>query len=108
MATCGRISAKNSLECYAFNTKSCVEDDRLKDKLSEEDKKKVVDKCKETISWLEDNQLAEKDEYQHKQKELENVCSPIISSLYQGGRPTGTCRGQAPRGPQGPTIEEVH
>nr|AEM65178.1 heat shock protein 70 [Kryptolebias marmoratus] len=99
-----RISAKNSLESYAFNMKSCVEDGRLRDKLSQEDKKKVVDKCQETISWLEDNQLADKQEYQHKQRELENV----LGSLDQGGGPAGTCREPAPGGPQGPTVEEVH
>ncbi|XP_015256270.1 PREDICTED: heat shock 70 kDa protein 1-like [Cyprinodon variegatus] len=102
-----KIAAKNSLESYAFSMKSSVEDESLKGKISEEDKKKVIDKCKETISWLENNQLADKDEYQHQQRELEKVCNPIISKLYQGGMPTGTCRQEAGAHNQGPTIEEV-
>ncbi|XP_054591669.2 heat shock 70 kDa protein 1-like [Nothobranchius furzeri] len=102
-----KIAAKNSLESYAFNMKSSVEDEKLKDKISDQDKKKVTKKCQETIAWLENNQLAEKDEYQHKQKELENVCNPIIRKLYQGGMPTGSCGEQARGGTQGPTIEEV-
>uniref|UniRef100_A0A1A8PRT9 Heat shock 70kDa protein 1A n=1 Tax=Nothobranchius rachovii TaxID=451742 RepID=A0A1A8PRT9_9TELE len=102
-----KIAAKNSLESYAFNMKSSVEDEKLKDKISDQDKKKVTEKCQETIAWLENNQLAEKDEYQHKQKELENVCNPIIRKLYQGGMPTGSCGEQARGGTQGPTIEEV-
>nr|XP_054591666.1 heat shock 70 kDa protein 1-like [Nothobranchius furzeri] len=102
-----KIAAKNSLESYAFNMKSSVEDEKLKDKISDQDKKKVTEKCQETIVWLENNQLAEKDEYQHKQKELENVCNPIIRKLYQGGMPTGSCGEQARGGTQGPTIEEV-
>ncbi|XP_054591666.2 heat shock 70 kDa protein 1-like [Nothobranchius furzeri] len=102
-----KIAAKNSLESYAFNMKSSVEDEKLKDKISDQDKKKVTEKCQETIIWLENNQLAEKDEYQHKQKELENVCNPIIRKLYQGGMPTGSCGEQARGGTQGPTIEEV-
>ncbi|XP_059203560.1 heat shock 70 kDa protein 1 [Centropristis striata] len=102
------ISAKNSLESYAFNVKSSVQDDTLKGKLSEEEQKKLVEKCDETISWLENNQLAEKDEFQHKQKELEAVCAPIISKLYQGGTSAGSCGQQARQaGSQGPTIEEV-
>uniref|UniRef100_A0A672K3J7 Heat shock cognate 71 kDa protein n=1 Tax=Sinocyclocheilus grahami TaxID=75366 RepID=A0A672K3J7_SINGR len=56
-----------------------VEDEKLNGKISEEEKKKVIDKCKEVITWLENNQLAEKKEYEHHQKELESVCNPIIT-----------------------------
>ncbi|KAI3359957.1 hypothetical protein L3Q82_013836, partial [Scortum barcoo] len=82
-----KIAAKNSLESYAFNMKSTVQDDSLKGEISEEDRKKLTEKCDETISWLENNQLADKEEYQHQQKELEKVCNPVISKLYQGGVP---------------------
>ncbi|XP_067426383.1 heat shock 70 kDa protein 1 [Thunnus thynnus] len=102
-----RIAAKNSLESYAFNMKSSVQDENIKGKISEEDQKKVIEKCDETISWLENNQLADKEEYQHQQKELEKVCNPVISKLYQGGMPAGSCGQQARAGSQGPTIEEV-
>uniref|UniRef100_A0A3Q2WYC6 Heat shock 70 kDa protein 1-like n=1 Tax=Haplochromis burtoni TaxID=8153 RepID=A0A3Q2WYC6_HAPBU len=74
-----KIAAKNSLESYAFTMKSSVQDDNLKDKISEEDKKNVVEKCDEVFAWLENNQLVDKEEYHHKQKELEKVCNPIIS-----------------------------
>ncbi|XP_051509331.1 heat shock 70 kDa protein-like [Myxocyprinus asiaticus] len=103
-----KIAAKNSLESYAFNTKNIVEDENLKGKISEDEKKKVIDKCKEVITWLENNQLAEKEEYKHHQEELESVCNPIITGLYQGGVPrTGGCGYQAQPESQGPTIEEV-
>merc|ERR1712243_37272 len=82
-----RIQAKNSLESYSFNMKSTVEDEKLKDKISDADKKTIVDKCTEVIAWLDSNQLAEKDEFEDKQKELEGVCNPIITKLYQA---TGT------------------
>lgn len=66
-------------------------------------------------------QTAERDEYEHQQKELEKVCSPIITKLYQsaggvpGGMPEGMpggfpgAGGAAPGGggSSGPTIEEV-
>ncbi|KAA8584860.1 hypothetical protein FQN60_003554, partial [Etheostoma spectabile] len=85
-----KIAAKNSLESYAFNMKNTVQDENLKGKISEEDQKKVIEKCDETVAWLENNQLAYKEEYQHKQKELESVCNAIISKLYQGGMPAGS------------------
>jgi len=107
-----RVSAKNSLESYCFNMKQTVEDEKLKDKLSDDDKKKITEKCTETLAWLDANQTAEKEEFEHHQKELEGVCNPIITKLYQtaggapgaGGAPPGA--GGA-GGAGGPTIEEV-
>ncbi|KAL9849352.1 heat shock-related 70 kDa protein 2 [Geothlypis trichas] len=95
-----RVAAKNSLESYTYNMKQTVEDDKLKGKISDQDKQKVLDKCKEVVSWLDRNQMAEKEEYEHKQKELEKLCNPIVTKLYRGD-------GGAGGGSGGPTIEEV-
>lgn len=114
-----RLQAKNGLESYAFNMKSTMEDDKLKDKISEEDRTTVLDKCNDVIKWLDGNQLAEKEEFEHRQKELEKICMPIVTKLYQGaGGPPGGFpgagefpgaggAGAAPGGSKGPTIEEV-
>merc|ERR1711939_441172 len=74
-----RISAKNGLESYCFNMKTTIEDENVKDK------------CDEAIKWLDANQLAEVEEFNDKQKEVEGVCNPIITKLYQGagGMPGG-------------------
>lgn len=117
------IAAKNGLESYCFNMKATMEDEKLKDKISESDKTLIMDKCNDTIKWLDANQLAEKEEYEHRQKELEAVCNPIITKLYQsaggapggmpgfpGGAPGAGAAGAAPGGAgagSGPTIEEV-
>jgi len=86
-----RISAKNNLESYCFNMKTTIEDEKVKDKLEEDDKKKIVDKCDEMIKWLDANQLAEVEEFNDKQKEVEALCNPIITKMYQaaGGDPSG-------------------
>ena len=122
-----RVQAKNNLESYAYQMKQTMEDEKLKDKISEEDKKKVLDKCNEVIAWLDSNQSAEKEEYDHQQKELEKIYNPIITKVYQGagGAPGGGMPGGMPGGgmpggfpggaagpppsqqSQGPTIEEV-
>jgi L1 cell adhesion molecule like protein len=115
-----RISAKNSLESYAFNMKSTVEDEKLKDKISAEDKQKVLDKCNEVVRWIDSNQLAEKEEFDQQLKDLEKLCMPIVTKLYQGagGMPQGGMPGGFPGGApgagashggggSGPTIEEV-
>ena len=56
-------------------------------KLDSSDKEKIEKEVEGAISWLDQNQLAEKDELEHKLKELEGTCSPIISKMYQGGAP---------------------
>merc|ERR1711931_438176 len=112
------IVAKNALESYAYNMKSSVEDDKVKDKISEEDKQTILDRCKETLAWMDGNSSATKDEYEHQQKELEKVCSPIITKMYQaaggdaggmpgGGMPGGMGGAPPPSGGggSGPTIE---
>eukprot|EP00731_Ephydatia_muelleri_P022393 Em0014g984a len=109
-----KIAAKNQLESYAFQLKSTMEEETVKSKLSEEDRKKVLDKVGEVNSWLDRNQTAEKGEFEDKQKELEKVCMPIMTKLYQaGGVPNGAGgmsggpSGSGGKKSQGPTIEEV-
>merc|ERR1712243_135353 len=113
----GKIAAKNSFESYIFNVKNTLDDEKLKDKISADDRATIEKKTSELLAWLDANQLAEKDEFTDKQKEVEAVCNPIIAKLYQGagGAPDGTT-GAGMAGPgagagagtgAGPTIEEV-
>ena len=76
-----RIQAKNSLESYACQVKCTVEDDRVKDKITEEDKKKVLDKVKEAVTWLCSIQTATKEEFEFHQKDLEKECQPVMIKL---------------------------
>lgn len=55
-----KVTAKNTLESLAFNMKSTVEDDKLKDKISADDKKVITDKCNDVIAWLDRNQVGDK------------------------------------------------
>merc|ERR1712057_3311 len=90
-------------------------------------KKKIETAIEETINWLDNNQLAEIDEFEDKMKELEGLCNPIIQKMYAaaGGAPGGApggmpggmpdmgaggmpdMGGAAPSGGAGPKIEEV-
>jgi len=115
-----RISSKNTLESYCFNMKQTVEDEKIADKISSDDKKTIQEKCDEMIKWLDANQTGEKEEFDQHLKELESVCAPIITKLYQGagGMPNGMPGGMGAGMPggfssseakdqAGPTIEEV-
>lgn len=52
-----RVAAKNGLESYAFNIKNTVDDEKLKDKISPEDKATITSKCEEVLKWLDMNQV---------------------------------------------------
>ena len=103
-----RISAKNGLECYCFNMKTTIDDEKMADKISADDKKLIADKCDDVIKWLDANQLAGMEEFAEKQKEVEAVCNPIYESA--GGAPGGgmpDMGGMSGGSGSGPTIEEV-
>lgn len=91
-----KIDARNSLETYVYNMKNQVSDkDKLADKLEPDEKEKIETAVKEALEWLDDNQTAEKEDYEEKLKEVESVCNPIITDVYQrsGGGPGSATEG---------------
>ncbi|KAF7279108.1 hypothetical protein GWI33_007621 [Rhynchophorus ferrugineus] len=112
-----KVAARNGLEAYIFQLKQAIQD--CGDKLSSEDKSTVERECDEALRWLDSNTLAEKEEFEHRQKELTSKCSPIMAKLYGAGPQGGNSSTHMPGGcgqqaggfggarQGGPTIEEV-
>ena len=82
-----RIDGRNALESYCYQLKTTLEDEEKPLDISEEDRGSLDEAIKETLEWLDDNQEAEKEDYDAKQKELEAVANPIISAAYQSTTP---------------------
>lgn len=112
-----RIDAKNTLENYCFSMRSTLDEEKIKTVIDSADKETAEKAIKETLDWLDKNQLAEKPEFDSKMKDLEAICNPIMMKVYQagggnseGGMPDlsnmGGC-GFPGAGGQGPTVEEV-
>jgi len=81
-----KIDAKNSLESYIYNIKNTINDeDKIKDKLTDDDKETLENLVKETTEWIDENQNSDKDEFEEKQKEIEKTVNPIMSKLYAAG-----------------------
>merc|ERR1712057_130479 len=106
-----RIDAKNGLESYCYQMKNTISEDKFKSAVSEDEVKALTEKVDETMAWLETAEHAEKEEFDSMEKELQAVCNPIITKMYQaggGGMPEGGMPSaggdDAPAG--GPTIEE--
>merc|ERR1712146_804114 len=80
-----RIDGRNDLEGYCYNLKNMLEDEEkgIADKISEEEKEEIENAVNEALEWLDDNQEAEKDEFEEKKKEVEKIANPIIQQVYQ-------------------------
>jgi heat shock protein 1/8 len=108
-----KIAARNQLEAYVFQLKQTVSEQGSK--LSPSDKETLTRECDGCLQWLDANTLAEKEEYEDRQKQLTSICGPIVAKLFQTGGQSagmpGSCGQQAGGfgGPNnaGPTIEEV-
>jgi len=109
-----KIEAKNALENYVYSIKSSLNDEKLKDKLNDEDCKKLESITKECLDWLDQNVNATKEELTKKQEDLQNVCMPIMSKLHKSEGMPGPPPGDMSEDIEmeefkngGPTIEEV-
>jgi len=91
-----RVEARNELESYAYSLKNQINDkEKLGAKISDEEKEKIEEAVNEKISWLEENQEAEGEDFKAQKKELEEIVQPIIAKLYQGGAPPPGGEGEA-------------
>jgi len=88
-----KIEAKNGLENYCFTMRNTLRQERLADKFEGGTKEKIEKAVQDALDWLDKNRLAEKAEFESKQKELEGVVKPIMMKVYQaaggGGMPEG-------------------
>jgi len=111
-----KVTARNQFEAYIFTAKQTVES-APPEKLTESDKETINQKCQEALKWLDNNSLADKSEYEHKMKELENELKPIMMKLHGASPdpsqfPPGSCGQQSQQNTSnfngsGPTVEEV-
>lgn len=82
-----RIEALNSLSSFVYGLKSQLGDQEgLGGKISDDDKKQILETVKETTEWLEENgSSASAEELEEKLQEVQGVVNPITSKLYSGG-----------------------
>lgn len=85
------VTARNKLESYVFSVKQAL--DEAGSKLNQNEKNAVEQKCNITLKWLEDNSLADKEEYNYQLKELQKKCSTTMKKIHDNV--------------DGPTVEEV-
>ena len=85
-----RVEAKNKLENYCYNIKSTVlNEEKMKESLGDdlETVEKTIDS---TIKWIEENSDSSTEQFETKQKEVEESLMPLIQKAYQSNMPTDT------------------
>lgn len=111
------VEARNMFESYLYNLKNSMTD-TLTGKLSEEDKLTMDTTIEDALNWLEDHPAAEKQEYDDKQKEVEQIVNPILKKAYESANAAGTDDAQSQDDDfmgedldgvhdDGPSVEEV-
>jgi len=106
-----RVEAKNKLENYVYNIKSTVLGEEKMKKSLGDDLDKVNDTVEETIKWLEQNGTAKTEEFEAKQKEVEDILMPLVQKAYQGNAPPVPPNAPVPENtsepPKEPAINEL-
>lgn len=96
-----RVEAKNGLEQYCYSVRQTLNDEKLKDKFSPDEKDRLIRKIDETLKWINENPAAEKDQFEAKTKSLESEFNPIMTRIYQQAG-AGAGMGGFPGGPHQP------
>jgi len=77
-----KVDARNELERYAYSVRGSLDRDDLKDKFTEEERSNLQSAADDVIKWLDEQKEAGADEYESKQKELEDVVNPVMVRVY--------------------------
>ena len=104
-------------ESHAYNLRYSMQDEELASKFEPADQEKLDKAVQEPISWLDVSQEASKEEYEEKQKELEQIANSIMQKLYGGAHvgfphdgagafPCGGFPGGAPGGLAGQDADD--
>lgn len=106
-----KVQARNDLEAYLYNLKNSI-NDTLAGKLNGDEKTSMTAAIDDALVWLEDNPAADKEMYDEKQKEVEQIANPILKRAYEGSSSNikdDDFRGEDLDGvdDDGPTVEEM-
>jgi len=93
-----RIEAKNKVENFAYQVKNTLAEEGVAAKISADEKSNLEKAVQDTISWIDANLQASKEEFEAKRKALEELANPIFTKLYQQGGDAGAGAGGFPGG----------
>ncbi|EFJ53248.1 heat shock protein Hsp70H [Volvox carteri f. nagariensis] len=104
-----KVEARNKLEGFLYGIRNKLREPGAGDRLTPEEKHTLDTTLDEALGWLERNQLAEVEEMEHKQREVEEALGTILSKVYGAGGSSGGAGGGGGGAAGGgrPVVEEV-
>jgi L1 cell adhesion molecule like protein len=79
-----RVDARNGAESYLYNARNTLREEKVKEKLGEEDIDVAEKLIAEGLAWLDENREATAEEVKEKQKVWEDQIRPTLMKLYDG------------------------
>jgi L1 cell adhesion molecule like protein len=79
-----RVEARNGAEAYLYNSRNAVQDEKVKEKLSDDDRAAVEAVVKEGLEWLDSHREGDAAEYKEAQNGWEEKIRPVMMKLYAG------------------------
>jgi L1 cell adhesion molecule like protein len=83
-----RVEARNGAEAYLYNSRNAIQEEKVKDVISETDKQAVERTVTTGLEWLENNRDAGADEIKEQQKTWEDEIRPVMMRLYSAANPS--------------------
>jgi L1 cell adhesion molecule like protein len=105
------IQSKNDLENLSYQIRNTLDDGKVAAEIDEAQKEKLKKMCSDVVQWIDSNPHAEREEYEAKKKELEDVWKPVITNAYAQGhgqqQQQQQSYGKDASDRSGPKIDEV-
>ena len=78
------IDARNNFEGLVFQMKSTLSDEKLSSVIDENMKTELTKVIEENTNWLDNNQMASKEEYETRSKEFQEKMKPLQEKMMAG------------------------
>ena len=78
-----KVENKNAYENYVYSVRNTLTEEKLKEKMSDDDKNSIENLVKTHQEWIDSHPDASGEEYESKMKEMEQVFQPIMTKFYQ-------------------------
>eukprot|EP00750_Incisomonas_marina_P002841 INCI12714.1.p1 GENE.INCI12714.1~~INCI12714.1.p1 ORF type:complete len:638 (+),score=152.22 INCI12714.1:360-2273(+) len=85
-AAVARTAAIQTCERYTSNIRNIANDKRFAAILDEDDKKKMLDKAKEMVAWLDEHKKSEKEEFTEKLEQLKAFVLPFRQKIQAASK----------------------
>lgn len=77
-----RIESKSCLESLCLSIQSSLMEEGVASKLTEEERENISNQVEDTLTWLEDNQQADKEAYESQMEKLEETWRPLTIKIH--------------------------